>query len=237
MPIVVPAASPPPTKTTSIFNLFVADVGVTARVMYSLPSLDRSWVEVWANYARDPRTGRRLQQADIGRMTTDRRINVLADIASQLGPLMNATGDSFDAIIGTLRSAEHELRLTLTEPIFNEFKNMISAVNGHLGIFMVRLGNAGGWIGNRLGQALHKATETVQAADLALYKFGMFTFPRWVEDITSVGSMFQRNGRLLYEYHRPLVSGGGGLIKRQMDAHGLTTGNLATGAASMIAAR
>ena len=198
---------------------------------------DRSWVEVWANYARDPRTGRRLQQADIGRMTTDQRINVLADIASQLGPLMNATGDSFDAIIGTLRSAKHELFLTLTEPIFNEFKNMISAVNGHLGIFMVRLGNAGEWIGNRLGQALHKATETVQDADLAIYKFGMFTFPRWVGNITSVGSMFQRNGRLLYEYFRPLVSGGGGLVRRQMDAHGLTTGNLATGAASMIAAR
>jgi len=200
--------------------------------------VDRSWVEVWANYARDPRTHRKLQANDITRMNADQRVRVLEDIASQLGPLMNATGDSFDAMIGTLKSAQHELRLAFTEPIFNEFKNLISSTNNQLGRFYDRIANGTSWLGKIIaGNVVHRVVEVVNDLDLAVYKFAMFTLPRWVGNLTSFGSMLRRNGGIAHAYFGQFATGGGGLIKRQMDAHGVSNGDLAKGALSLMAGR
>lgn len=105
---------------------------------------DRSWMEVWSQYARDPRTGRRISTtSDFNRLTIDQKVRVLEDIAAQLQPQMDAVGDSFEALMGTFNSARHEMYLAATEPIFDAWKKVIGATNGVLGSLMVPMSALG----------------------------------------------------------------------------------------------
>lgn len=199
--------------------------------------VDRSWTEVWSNYARNVRTHARLTASQITAMTPQQRALVAEDIASQLDPIMGATGDSYEALIGTLNSAKHELYLQLTEPIFNEFKNMINATNGLLGRFMERLGAAGAFFGRLGATQLVKLTATIGNLDEKIYKFAMFTMPRWTGNVTSFASMIGRNAGVLRDYIAPMARGGRGLIAQQFAAHGGTAGGAATNVLAMVAAR
>lgn len=199
--------------------------------------VDRSWTEVWANYARNLRTHARLTASQITAMTPQQRVAVAEDIAGQLDPIMGATGDAYEALIGTLNSAKHELYLQITEPIFEEFKRAIAATNGLLGRFMERVG-AGGAFFARIGAThLAKLTATINNLDTAIYRFAMFTIPRWTGNITSFGSMLGRNAGVIHDYFAPMVRGGRGLIGRQMAAHGGTAGGAATNVLAMVAGR
>lgn len=100
--------------------------------------VDRSWMEVWKQYARDPRTHQQLSAERIRAMPVARRIEVLQDIANQLGPLMNATGDSYEALTGTLTSIINEFKLAVTEPIFDRLKNVIANLNRVFGFLLER---------------------------------------------------------------------------------------------------
>ena len=199
--------------------------------------VDRSWTEVWANYARNLRTHARLTASQITAMTPERRVLIAEDIASQLDPIMNATGDSYEAMIGTLRSARDELRLQITAPIFEEFKHMIAATNGLLGRFMERIGAAGAFF-TRLGAGhLVKLTARIGNLDDVIYRLALSTIPRWTGNLTSFGSMLGRNAGVVRDYFAPMLSGGKGLIARQMAAHGGTTGGMAGNVLALIAGR
>lgn len=199
--------------------------------------VDRSWTEVWSNYARNVRTHARLTASQITAMTPQQRALVAEDIASQLDPIMGATGDSYEALIGTLNSAKHELYLQLTEPIFNEFKNMINATNGVLGRFMERIGAAAAFFGRLGAGQLVKLTSAIGNLDEKIYKFAMFTVPRWTGNITSSGSMIARNAGVARDYFAPMLRGGRGLIGGQIAAHGGTMGGMAFSVMAMVAMR
>jgi hypothetical protein len=96
-------------------------------MMQGVAGLDnRTWREVVKNYATF--RGRRITDAgQFNRLTGDQRFEVLADVASRLQPLMDATGDAYEAIIGTFVSLRHELFLSITEPVYNAWKGIISA--------------------------------------------------------------------------------------------------------------
>lgn len=199
--------------------------------------VDRSWTEVWSNYARNVRTHARLTASQITAMTPQQRVLVAEDIASQLDPIMGATGDSYEALIGTLNSAKHELYLQLTEPIFNEFKNMINATNGVLGRLMERIGAGAAFFGRLGAGQLVKLASAIGNLDEKIYKFAMFTMPRWTGNITSFGSMIARNAGVARDYFAPMLRGGRGLIAQQFAAHGGTAGGAATNVMAMVAAR
>ena len=87
---------------------------------------DRSWTEVWSQYAT--RGGRKVSAEQIRGMNTTQRVEVLENIAHQLQPMMDATGDSYEALKGTLNSFKHELYLFVTEPIFDAWKGTLRAM-------------------------------------------------------------------------------------------------------------
>ena len=88
---------------------------------------DRSWTEVWSQYAQK-NNGQRVTASQIHSMNTTQRVEVLENIARQLQPMMDATGDSYDALKGTLNSFKHELYLFITEPIFDAWKGTLTAL-------------------------------------------------------------------------------------------------------------
>ncbi len=199
---------------------------------------DRSWVEVWANFARDPRTGRRLQQTDISRMNANQRVRVLEDIASQLGPLMNATGDSWDAVLGTFKSGMHEMRLQMTEPIFKEFKNLLNGANRQLGNFMGYVGRGGEFIAKTFsGKVLARATQGLDVLGSEIFKFANGPLQNLIGDGAAIWSMVKRNAGLVQGYFAPMLRGGGGVLRRQWDAHGMTAGSAATMGLSLMVGR
>lgn len=85
---------------------------------------DRSWTEVWSQYATR-NNGQRVSAEQIRGMTTTQRIEILENIARQLQPMMDATGDSYEALKGTLNSFKDELYLFITEPLFDSWKNVL----------------------------------------------------------------------------------------------------------------
>jgi hypothetical protein len=87
---------------------------------------DRSWTEVWSQYATR-NNGQRVSAEQIRGMTTTQRIEILENISRQLQPMMDATGDSYEALKGTLNSFRHELYLFITEPIFDAWKGILRA--------------------------------------------------------------------------------------------------------------
>ena len=203
------------------------------------PSIaDDSWTQVWANYARNLRTHAKLSADQVRAMTPQQRVLIAEDIASQLDPVMGATGDSFEAMLGTLKSAQHELGLAFSQPIFEEFKRLIGSTNNQLGRFYNRIEAAGTWIGGLIAtHGVHKLVELVDDLDLAIYKFASFTLPRWAGNLTEYTSMLARNGNIAKNYFGQFIGGGSAIVKRQMDAHGVSGGDLVKGAVSLMASR
>lgn len=96
--------------------------------------VDRSWTEVFSNYARF--RGKKINTpAEFNRLNQTQRVQVLEDIASQLQPMMDATGDAYEAIMGTFKSLQHELYLEASEPLFEAWKKTMLAVNQQLSAF------------------------------------------------------------------------------------------------------
>lgn len=197
---------------------------------------DRSWAEVWANYARDPRTGARIDQNRIHGMNANQRVAVLEDMASQMQPMMDATGDSFEAIMGTFNSAIHEFKLAVTEPIFDQFKLNISAVNAQLGRFMGITGQIGHYLADRITPAFQAVTRGIDHFDRTIYQT-VESIPRRFREITPITGMISRNvgilGNLLGAGRARLM----GVIQPHMEAHGMTGGGLATSAVIAMLSR
>ena len=87
---------------------------------------NKSWTTVWSQYAQR-NNGQRVDAGQIRHMTAAQRVEVAENIARQMQPMMDATGDSYEALKGTLNSFKHELYLFITEPIFDAWKGILRA--------------------------------------------------------------------------------------------------------------
>lgn len=87
---------------------------------------NKSWTTVWSQYAQR-NNGQRVDAGQIRHMTAAQRVEVAENIARQMQPMMDATGDSYEALMGTLNSFKHELYLFITEPIFDAWKGILRA--------------------------------------------------------------------------------------------------------------
>lgn len=143
------------------------DAGQSARdLMQALTTgahiVDRSWTEVWSQYARVKGANgqfHRIDTAQFNRLNREGRVRVLEDIAQQLRPMMDATGDSYDALMGTFKSLRHEMYLTATEPLFDAWKRMLSSANTQLADFGPTLGVVGQFISGRFARVLDRITK------------------------------------------------------------------------------
>lgn len=140
------------------------DAGQSARDLMQFLTMgphlmDRSWTEVWSQYAT--LHGRKVSAERIRGMTMEDRVQVLEEIKSQLMPMMNAMGNSFEAATGTFNSLRHELYLTATEPIFESFKKIISAVNEQLARFAPTVGIVSNFFANVFARNLDKLAERI----------------------------------------------------------------------------
>lgn len=147
--------------------------------------VDRSWTEVWSQYARFK--GKRLDTAGFNRLKLEDKVKVLEDIAQQLRPMMDATGDSYDALIGTFRSLRHEMYLTATEPLFNTWKRTLGTINTSLSTLGPKIAQVGRFFSGMLAGRLDSLVNRFKGLDSTIYK-SMDTFARWV----SVGTLMYR---------------------------------------------
>ena len=166
------------------------DAGQSARdLMQALTTgahiVDRSWTEVWSQYARFK--GKRLDTAGFNRLKLEDKVKVLEDIANQLRPMMDATGDSYDALIGTFRSMRHEMYLTATEPLFNAWKRTLSTVNVSMSTLGPKVAQVARFFSGMLAGRLDSLTERFKGLDSTIYK-SMDMFARWL----SVGTLIYR---------------------------------------------
>lgn len=122
--------------------------------------VDRSWTEVFSNYARF--RGKKLNSpAELNRLTQEQRVQVLEDIASQLQPMMDATGDAYEATIGTFNSLRHEMYLDMSEPLFEGFKHILREVNGQLSDLYPKIVGVGKYFAALGGDVLHKVANQI----------------------------------------------------------------------------
>ena len=122
--------------------------------------VDRSWTEVFSNYARFK--GKRINTpAEFNRLTQEQRVQVLEDIAGQLQPMMDATGDAYEAIMGTFTSLQHELYLEASEPLFNAWKRTMIAVNQQLSAFYPVIAGIGRYFAELGAGAIDKVTAVI----------------------------------------------------------------------------
>lgn len=166
------------------------DAGQSARdLMQALTTgahiVDRSWSEVWSQYARFK--GKRLDTAGFNRLKLEDKVKVLEDIANQLRPMMDATGDSYDALIGTFRSMRHEMYLTATEPLFNAWKRTLSTVNVSMSTLGPKVAQVARFFSGMLASRLDSLTARFKGLDSTIYK-SMDVFARWL----SVGTLIYR---------------------------------------------
>lgn len=132
--------------------------------------MDRAWTEVWSQYAT--RNGRRVTAEQIRGMTGEQRVEVLENIAAQLQPMMDATADSYDAILGTWNSLRHEIYLGATEPLFDAWKRMLNASNLALANFMPTIVKVGQFFSTILAGRIDAFTRRIPAMGEALGNFG-----------------------------------------------------------------
>jgi hypothetical protein len=126
--------------------------------------VDRSWTEVFSNYARFK--GKRINTpAEFNRLTQEQRVQVLEDIAGQLQPMMDATGDAYEAIMGTFTSLQHELYLEASEPLFNAWKRTMIEVNRQLSAFYPVIAGIGRYFAQLGAGAIDKVTDTIMRAE------------------------------------------------------------------------
>ncbi|TXH58688.1 MAG: hypothetical protein E6Q97_01470 [Desulfurellales bacterium] len=149
--------------------------------------MDRSWSEVWRNFARDRRTGAPLSAERIRTMSMGDRAKVLADIAAQLGPLMDATGDSYEALMGTLRSLQSEFKLTATEPIFNAWKGTINAVNLVLAEHGPKFARIGRFISDSIVPAMTSMNKHIVSLNVLYYLYAA-RLSTFMSRVTFVGA-------------------------------------------------
>lgn len=129
--------------------------------------VDRSWTEVFSNYARF--RGKKINTpAEFNRLTQTQRVQVLEDIASQLQPMMDATGDAYEAIMGTFKSLQHELYLEASEPLFNAWRRTMVEVNKQLTFLYPIIAGVGRYFSNLGAGALDKVTLYIQHFSKAL---------------------------------------------------------------------
>ena len=123
--------------------------------------VDRSWTEVFSNYARFK--GKRINTpAEFNRLTQTQRVQVLEDIAAQLQPMMDATGDAYEAIMGTFQSLQHELYLEASEPLFNAWKRTMLAVNEQLSLLYPVIAGVGRYFAVLGAGVVDKATNYIR---------------------------------------------------------------------------
>lgn len=122
--------------------------------------VDKSWTNVWSNYAR--LNGRRIDQSQFNALTREKKIQVLEDIASQLQPMMDATGDAYEAIMGTFQSLRHELYLEASEPLFNAWKRTMLAVNEQLSLLYPVIAGVGRYFAVLGAGVVDKATNYIR---------------------------------------------------------------------------
>ena len=126
--------------------------------------VDRSWTEVFSNYARFK--GKRINTpAEFNRLTQEQRVQVLEDIAGQLQPMMDATGDAYEAIMGTFTSLQHELYLEASEPLFNAWKRTMIAVNQQLSAFYPVIAGVGRYFSELGAGAIDKVTAAIMRTE------------------------------------------------------------------------
>lgn len=122
--------------------------------------VDKSWTNVWSNYAR--LNGRRIDQSQFNALTREKKIQVLEDIAAQLQPMMDATGDAYEAIMGTFQSLQHELYLEASEPLFNAWKRTMLAVNEQLSLLYPVIAGVGRYFAVLGASVVDKATNYIR---------------------------------------------------------------------------
>lgn len=201
------------------------DAGQSARdLMQALTTgahiVDRSWTEVWSQYARYK--GRRIDTAGFNRLRLEQKVGVLEDIARQLEPMMNATGDSYDALIGTFRSLRHELYLTATEPLFDAWKRVLSNANQQLAYFAPALGLIGMYFSKKLAVGVDHVAKSIGLLD----KYVNAAVPHFLE-IVRKGAMAYRFvgsvGHLAYSG----IAGVGRYAQHTLGAHNIGVRNVA----------
>lgn len=122
--------------------------------------VDRSWTEVFSNYARF--RGKKINTpAEFNRLNQTQRVQVLEDIASQLQPMMDATGDAYEAIMGTFKSLQHELYLEASEPLFEAWKRTMLAVNQQLSAFYPVIAGVGRYFAQLGAGVIDRLTATI----------------------------------------------------------------------------
>lgn len=200
------------------------DSGQSARdLMQALTTgahiVDRSWTEVWSQYARYK--GKKIDTAQFNRLRLDQKVGVLEDIARQLEPMMNATGDSWDALIGTFNSFRHELYLTATEPLFDKWKEVMKAVNEQLSIFAPVLGRIGSFFGEKLAKHFDPLIRRIKE------------FDKTVEAMKNPLLNFVRRGAAVYSGAAHMWNAGAGAVrgvwnygKDALQSHGIDTRNV-----------
>lgn len=95
--------------------------------------VDATWKQVWEPLVAGFKVrGKAVTQASIGHMNLADKMTVLRHVVEGLQPQMGAMGESWDALMGTFRSAKHEMYLEATEPIFDAFKKSVAAINSQL---------------------------------------------------------------------------------------------------------
>lgn len=184
------------------------DAGQTSRDLMQFLTMgphmmDRSWTEVWSQYAT--LHGRRVTAEQIRGMDINKKVQVLSEIMDQLKPMMGAVGDSFEATVGTFNSLKHELYLTATEPIFESFKSIISAVNAQLSRFATYIGVVANYFAGKLAVYMDafavRLKESVQ--DLHAFGEGLAHYASVGYNLASRGL---NAGRSMLDNHPDLVS-------------------------------
>ena len=201
------------------------DAGQSARdLMQALTTgahvVDRSWTEVWSQYARYK--GKRLDTAGFNRLKLEQKVQVLEDIANQLRPMMDATGDSYDALIGTFRSLRHELYLTATEPLFQAWKNVLSSANQQLAHFAPAIGVIAQFFGEKLATQLNRVAKGIAGLSGAIEE-GMPHFLALVRKGAMAYRFAGSAGRLVYSG----VAGVGHYARNALAAHNIGVRNIA----------
>ncbi len=214
------------------------DAGQTSRDLMQFlttgpHTVDRSWTEVWSQYATY--RGRRVGADQIRGMDITKRLEVLSNIAAQLKPMMDATQDSYEATIGTLTSFRHEMFLTATEPIFEAWKHVLQKVNSLLADYADVLGGTARFIGETLAKKLEQFAGAIGGAQVWM-KNHTAEMSVWAGSaINTLNSVFGT----IKDVFRPLAQLGGGavgMIGNFANNHGMDMGGTGLTTAAVILA-
>lgn len=183
------------------------DAGQTSRDLMQFLTMgphmmDRSWTEVWSQYAT--LHGRRVTAEQARGMNLNNKVQVLSEIMDQLKPMMGAMGDSFEATVGTFNSLKHELYLTATEPIFESFKGIIAAVNAQLSRFAPYVGIVANYFAGKLATYMDAFAVHLKEAVQDLHAFGE-GLAHYATIGYNLGSKAVSAGRSLLDNHPDLV--------------------------------